>query len=201
MNLSPNPTDPQPGEPGSSFAGFVLYREMAPGQRSTREVARRLGKSDSLISRYSSGWRWVQRAEAWDREQARMSSQMRAKTAADWADRQAEEGRKLQIFATAALDKFIVRDEENRIIGVRDIPLRDALQMMRMGAQIERAAAGAEPLGAVDSEFVVAVADAFATAFQEVNHLENQEERSTAFQERCLDTVGKLLSSSDGDGG
>lgn len=194
------PTDPQPAEPGTSFAGFVLYREMPPGQRSIREVARRLGKSESLIERYSSRWKWVERARAWDREQDRLSSQARAKAAADWVDRHSEEGRKLQLFAMAALNKYIDRDSEGRIIGVRNIPLRDALLMMKLGSQIERAAAGAEPLGAVDSEFVLAVADAFATTFQEVNDIEDQEERAATFQERCVAAVGRLLAGGDGDG-
>jgi hypothetical protein len=194
------PTDPQPGEPGTSFAGFVLYREMPPDKRSLREVGRHLGRSESLIERYSSRWNWVDRACAWDREQARLSSQTQAKAAADWVDRQAEEGRKLQIFAMAALNKYIDRDPEGRIIGVRNIPLRDALLMMKLGSQIERAAAGAEPLGAVDSEFVLAAADAFATAFQEVNSIEDQEQRAAAFQERCLAAVGRLLAGGDGDG-
>jgi len=195
------PTDPQPGEPGTSFAGFVLYREMAPGQRSIREVARRLGKSESLVSRYSGRWRWVARVEAWDREQARLSSQLRATGAADWVDRHSEEGRRLQVFAAAALNRYVIRDRDGHIIGVHDIPLRDALAMMRLGAQIERAAAGAEPLGAVDADFVMAVADAVANVFQEVNQIDDPQERATAFQAGCLEALGRLLAGGDGQGG
>jgi len=201
MNATLKPTDPQHREPGTSFAGFVVYREMPPNKRSLREVGRRLGRSESLIERYSSRWNWVDRACAWDREQARLSSQTQAKAAADWVDRHAEEGRKLQIFAMAALNKYIDRDPEGRIIGVRNVPLRDALLMMKLGSQIERAAVGAEPLGAVDSDFVLAAADAFAAAFQEVNSIEDQEERAAAFQERCLAAVGRLLAGGDGNGG
>jgi hypothetical protein len=201
VNVSLKPTDPQPGEPGTSFAGFVLYREMPRVNRSLREVGRRLGRSESLIERYSSRWNWVERARAWDRDQARLASQAQAKAAVDWVDRHAEEGRKLQIFAMAALNKYIDRDSEGRIIGVRNIPLRDALLMMKLGSQIERAAAGAEPFGAVDSEFVLAVGDAFASAFQEVNSIEDQEQRADAFQGRCLTAVSRLLAGGDGNGG
>ena len=201
MSATVGPTDPQPREPGTSFAGFVLYREMPPDRRSLREVACRLGRSESLVERYSSRWNWVERARVWDKDQAGLSSQAQARAAADWVDRHAEEGRKLQIFAMAALNKYIDRDPDGRIIGVRNIPLRDALVMMKLGSQIERAAAGAEPLGAVDSEFVLAVAEAFAAAFQEVNAIEDQEERTAAFEERCLAAVGRLLAGSDGNGG
>ncbi len=192
-------TDPQPGEPGTSFAGLVLYREMASDQRSVREVARRLGKSQSLIDRYSSRWNWVARAAIWDREQARATSQARAKLEGDWTVRHSEEGRKLQIFGMAALSNHIVRDGEGRIVGVNDVPLRDALLMMRIGSQIERVAQGAEPSGAISAEFVVTVAEAFATAFQEVNRIEHGEERANAFQESCLEIVRRLLAEDDGE--
>jgi hypothetical protein len=198
MNTTLKPTDPQPGEPSTSFGGFIIYREMPADKRSIREVARRLRKSDSLIERYSSRWNWVARAQIWDREQNRLSFQAQAKAASDWIDRHSEEGRKLQIFAMAALNRYIERDGEGRIIGVRNIPLRDALLMMKLGSQIERAAAGTEPLGAVDSEFVLAVADAFASAFLEVNDIEDQEGRATAFQTRCVEAVRRLLTGSDG---
>ena len=200
MNTALKPTDPRPGEPGTSFAGFVLYREMPADRRSIREVARRLGKSESLVSRYSSRWDWVSRVQIWDREQARLSAEVRREAADDWVARQAEEGRKLQIFSMAALGKYVRRDGEGHIVGVVDIPLRDAVLMMKVGSQLERAAAGAEPLGAVDSEFVLAAADAFAAAFQEVNGIEDQQERAAAFQERCLEAVGRLLAESDGEG-
>lgn len=120
--------------------------------------------------------------------------------AADWAARQAEEGRKLQVFSTAALNKYVQRDGEGHIIGVQNIPLREALLMMKLGSQIERAAAGAEPLGAIDSDFVLAVAEAFAAAFQEVNDIEDCQEQAIAFQESCLQAAGRLLADSDGDG-
>ena len=192
-------TDPQPGDPGTSFAGFVLYREMAGDHRSVREVARRLGRSQSLIDRYSSRWNWVERASTWDLGQARATSRVRAKLEGDWKERHSEEGRKLQIFAMAALGNHILRDGEGRIVGVNGIPLRDALLMMRIGSQIERTAQGAEPSGTISSEFVVTVAEAFATAFQEVNRLEHEEERANAFQKSCLAIVSKLLTEDDGE--
>ena len=33
------PWDPQPGEPGTSFEGFVLYRRTPPGMRHSCETA------------------------------------------------------------------------------------------------------------------------------------------------------------------
>jgi hypothetical protein len=71
--------------------------------------------------------------------------------------------------------------------------------MMRVGSQIERSAQGAEPSDTISAEFVVTVAEAFATAFQEVNGVEHEEERANAFQESCLKIVRQLLAEDDGE--
>ena len=201
MNATLEPSDPQPGESGTSFAGFVLYREMHPDRRSLREVARRLGKTSSLIDRYSSRWNWVARARTWDKEQARLTSRRRAEVVTEWIDRQAEDGRRLQVFGMAALERYIDRDADGLIVGVHGMRARDALLMMKLGAQIERTAAGVEPLGVVDSEFVSAVAEAFTTAFQEVNNIDDEAERAATFQRRCLEAVRRLIAAGDGDSG
>ena len=195
------PWDPQAGEPATSFAGSVCYREQAPGQRSLRAVARQLRKATSLIDRYSSRWQWVARTEAWDAEQARQDAQVRRAAVDEWSTRHADEGRRLQVFAMAALDKHIERDTEGRIVGLHDVALKEALVMLKLGAQLERTAAGAEGEGDLEMEFVMTVAEAMATVFEEVNTLETPEARSQAFQERSLAAVQRLLADGDGAGG
>lgn len=68
---NPDPWDPQPGESAVAYEAFTVYRDMTPGNRSTREVARRLGKSETLIGRWSSRHGWVRRVLAWDTDQDR----------------------------------------------------------------------------------------------------------------------------------
>ncbi len=66
------PWEQQPDESGRAFEAFRAYRDLDPGDRSYRKVAEQLRKSPSLIGRWSSQHRWVERAEAWDREQDRL---------------------------------------------------------------------------------------------------------------------------------
>jgi hypothetical protein len=54
-----------PGESSPAFAAFGIYRDLGP-QRSLRAVGRKLGKSGSLIERWSSRWMWCTRAAAYD---------------------------------------------------------------------------------------------------------------------------------------
>jgi hypothetical protein len=62
-----------PGESEEAFGAWVLYRDMEP-PRSLRRVGEELGKSETLMERWSSRWRWVRRLEAYlqDREQRRL---------------------------------------------------------------------------------------------------------------------------------
>jgi hypothetical protein len=63
------PWDRRPGESLPAFEAFCAYRN-AGRHRSLREIAAQLGKSRSLIFRWSSKHHWVARAQAWDIDQA-----------------------------------------------------------------------------------------------------------------------------------
>lgn len=58
----------QDGEPGKAYAAFRLYRDMGPTSRSIAKVAEQRGErgSTSRTSLWSSKWRWVERAAAYD---------------------------------------------------------------------------------------------------------------------------------------
>lgn len=53
----------QPKESGKAFAAFSVYLNSGP-ERSLEAVGRKLGKSGSLIQRWSSRWKWGERVEA-----------------------------------------------------------------------------------------------------------------------------------------
>jgi hypothetical protein len=77
MNTGVDPRSPweqESGESNAAFEAFARYRDMGP-QRSTRAVAQELGKSASLISRWSSKHDWQLRIQAWNREQDRFRRQ------------------------------------------------------------------------------------------------------------------------------
>lgn len=63
----PEPYEQQPGETRPAYEAFCVYRDTPPGEpRSLRKVGQKLGKSGSLISRWSSVWSWPDRAASWD---------------------------------------------------------------------------------------------------------------------------------------
>lgn len=66
---SPRPTwERRPEESTPAYAAFVAYRDMG-AERSCAKVARELGKSCTLVTRWSARHRWVERVTAWDAEQ------------------------------------------------------------------------------------------------------------------------------------
>jgi hypothetical protein len=66
VDLGPlHPWDRQPGETSKAYEAFVTYRDMGPG-RTTAKVAQALGKSTTVIHKWSSLHHWVSRSAAWD---------------------------------------------------------------------------------------------------------------------------------------
>lgn len=66
------PWEQQPKESAPAFQAFARYRDQDPAERSIRAVARALGKSGSLLSRWSVAHDWQHRCAAWDLEQDRI---------------------------------------------------------------------------------------------------------------------------------
>jgi hypothetical protein len=59
------PYEYQKGETKKAFEAFQHYRDMG-ADRSIRKVAEKLGKSEQLLSRWSSQYDWVERAAKYD---------------------------------------------------------------------------------------------------------------------------------------
>jgi len=59
------------GEGTKRFEAFAKYRDMGP-ERSLAKVAQALGKTTSLMERWSAEDSWVHRVTAWDEEQDRI---------------------------------------------------------------------------------------------------------------------------------
>jgi len=53
----------QPKESDKAFAAFAMYLSLG-SERSTREVGKALGKSEGLMERWASRWRWTERVSA-----------------------------------------------------------------------------------------------------------------------------------------
>ena len=70
----------QPGETAKAYEAFRVYARLpyehrktdgSPGSRTLKDAADQLGKSVGLLKGWSSRWRWVERAEAFDVDQRR----------------------------------------------------------------------------------------------------------------------------------
>ena len=65
------------GEPPQAWAAFQACRDMRVGERSTRKLAKAIGKSYTLTSHWCATYDWVARAAAWDAEQDRVALRAR----------------------------------------------------------------------------------------------------------------------------
>lgn len=66
-----DPWDRRDNESDPAWEAFVAYRDLGL-TRSNAQVAQRLGKSKTLIDRWSRNHSWVLRSAAWDRDQDKM---------------------------------------------------------------------------------------------------------------------------------
>ena len=73
----PDPWERRQGESPPAWAAFQVYRDMRVGERSARQVAKMIGKSYTLISRWCATHDWVARTAAWDAEQDRVALRAR----------------------------------------------------------------------------------------------------------------------------
>jgi len=81
----------QPNESATAYAAFVVYRELGP-KRTLLETARRLGKSGSLLGRWSQRHNWAMRVKNYAVrmaavEQAAREAVVRQRVM-DWGERQ-----------------------------------------------------------------------------------------------------------------
>lgn len=67
----PQPWERLRGESAQAFQAFAKYRDLGV-DRSLAKVAKELGKSTTIIERWSARDSWVLRVEAWDVEQDRL---------------------------------------------------------------------------------------------------------------------------------
>lgn len=130
----------QPGESARAFAAFQVYRDLGPG-RSLDEVARRLHRGPGegqkrartgRISDWSSQWRWVERARAWDDELDRVACAEQARAVKEMNRRHAEEAVQYQAKALARLGKMMPEE----------LSAADALKYFVEAVKIERLARG-----------------------------------------------------------
>ncbi len=134
-NKTPVPWDRQEGETPRAYEAFCKYRDMGT-DRAIRAVARELGKSATLMARWSSNNNWVDRVAAWDAEQDRIMRELarkeEAKAIRDMRKRHADLANAMLVKAAKAL-KAIPDDE---------VKAGDISRMVDVASKLERISRG-----------------------------------------------------------
>lgn len=125
------PWDRQPGENAKPFEAFVIYRDLGPG-RSLPQVAEKLGKSATLIERWSAANDWVKRATAWDAEQDRIARQEQLDEIVKMRKRHAK-------IAEKALDKV---SQALDMVDPEHLSNADISRLMETASKLERLSRG-----------------------------------------------------------
>lgn len=102
------------GESAPAFEAFAKYRDMG-ADRSLAKVAQELGKSTTLVERWSARDSWVVRVEAWDVEQDRVWRATQIASRRETGRRQlrianAIQGRLVDALARLDIDTLTARD-------------------------------------------------------------------------------------------
>ncbi|WP_369394418.1 hypothetical protein AB5J72_47965 [Streptomyces sp. CG1] len=146
----------QDGESRQAFEAFAVYRDLGPA-RSVTKVARELGKSRTLLGRWSRQYAWVMRSVAYDREQDRLFLAEQAQARREIARRHAELAQAVQSKAVARL----------QALDPRELSPSELLRYIQVAVEIGRRAVGEAPSPAVTAEAQEQGADVAALADEE----------------------------------
>lgn len=125
---SENSWERQQGETVQAFKAFTLYCKLGD-ERSLGKVGKKLGKSATLIERWSSQWNWVNRSRDYDNEIRRQELIAEKRAFQEMRKRQIEIAIKIQKIAFEAFKK----------IPVDTLSPKDIKEFIKLGAEIERA--------------------------------------------------------------
>lgn len=117
----------QPKESARAYEAFDLYLKMGP-ERSLRKVGQELGKSNTLISRWSSAWNWQERCRDYDNYLKRQELEEQRKAVKKMQQRQIQTAMLMQKKAVEALDKL---DPER-------LSPKDIKEFIKMASELER---------------------------------------------------------------
>ena len=128
----------QPDETPAAFAAFVAYRDMG-ATRSAAKVGRELGKSRSLLNRWSARYGWVARAEAFDRAEDAEWLRVRQERVRESARRNADIAEEAMRRVSEALATLSTADMDAHGIA-RLMAAASKLQQLALGQATEHVA-------------------------------------------------------------
>ncbi len=128
----------QPRESARAFEAFQKYRDMGPS-RSVVKVGQECRKSESLLSRWSVKYRWVDRVQAYDAYMDSQQLEKQRQARLDMAVRHAQMARALQGKALERL-KTLTPAELNVPDLLRYVVEASKLERLAMGEPTEKTA-------------------------------------------------------------
>ena len=131
QNEERKPWERLPEESTEAYEAFKAYRDWE-GKRSLAKVGEKLGKSETLMSRWSADYDWVKRSQAWDDEVERQASKNLLKEIAKMRARQRKQAVKMQLKGLQLLES----------INVGDAKLSEIVSLMKLGMEQERICMG-----------------------------------------------------------
>lgn len=121
------PWERQKGESAQAYEAFVTYRDMG-AERSLRAVSRQLGKSKTLIDRWSREKDWVERVRAYDNELEKEARAKAVRGRKDMTERHIKIAMQVQKKALEALAS----------LSVEDMSPKDIKEYIKMATDLER---------------------------------------------------------------
>lgn len=121
------PWERQDGESAKAYQAFCKYLDMGE-KRSIRAVAQQLGKSATLMARWSSTWHWPDRVAEYEADPRRQAYKKAQNDAEKMAKRHINIALKMQEKALAALNA--TKPEY--------IQVRDMITLLREATKLER---------------------------------------------------------------
>lgn len=125
------PWERQEGESAKAYEAFSEYRDMK-ADRSLAKVGQKLGKSKTMMEKWSKKFDWVARAEAWDLEEDRLTRVALTKDIGAMRRRHADIAKAMLVKAARALTK--IPDDE--------IKASDISRMVDIASKLERISKG-----------------------------------------------------------
>jgi len=174
----------QPGETTRAFAGFVAYRDLGP-TRTQGDVPQLTGESLERVYKWSTHWRWAERASAWDDH---CDETMRAAE----LDELEEMGRRHARLGVAMLEQVQRSLDLMRADDEKPLSVKLLARWAKIGVEIERLARGAATAHVMTSEARE------SDAFEEL--LKNPETRAHLIAAAARPTRMADAPSSDGGG-
>lgn len=126
------PWERMPGETALQYKYFETYLNINPVERTVRAAAKIWGKSKDTLEKYCTDNNWVERAAAWDDEQAKIARAEQQKEIAEMRQRQARIAKK----ALDKVEQFIDK------LNISDINASNASKLMDSASKLERIARG-----------------------------------------------------------